>query len=577
METAGNLPRIELLESQFDELFDDEHFLTLHVGGRGSGKTKTNVLHFLRWGAVCTDQLYSLWANTWEHMENAILPPMTEVLEDIGMEYFIEKRVPDSLRSDWRRMGIRVPQLRHRNLKLCIWRNGVHIYLGTFGGNHWRRVKGLEVLLSIAEEYPEPDTPKDFLTYLIGSTRCGKGREGECKRRRHPHKIVAKGNVPLNQPDHFIYKQVEMLQAREVERLARGERPYFRLIESDTKGNTHLQAEFDENLRAALDPETYELQTSGRLRRNTSSLTYHQYSEQNVLATLKYDPLRPLHMWFDFNVTPAAVGFGHDLRYDEIPEAEIHAKHHYFGVVGELFSDNDPMFTDQVAQALLEDPTNDPAARCNEIGCGDPLDAHLETNEGYLCRRCGSMCSGAAVQYEWSRKHLHVPPNWRGLMRHRSHIYVYGDASGSASHADAISAGGSRKILRDTFDENLGERVHFRFKEANPRIVLRELAVNRLLRSTDGIRSLFFAPWCTAHLDDCRETVPDPKTGVAKKEYPTAAAKKRSEYWKRTHCLDGLGYMVDFRWPVIIPKGGQLPQGEGEQTETPLDRMWPEP
>lgn len=599
---TDGLPEIELWESQDDELFGcDDHYLVFVCGGRGSGKTKVNPLHLLRRGQLCTDQPYALCANTWDQLINAILPPIQEVFAEIGWEegrdYVMGRQVPRAWRREWRRRGIKVPTIRLRNIKMLVCRNGLHIYLLTLANQSWRRIKGHEIQALFAEEMTEPDVPMaEFITYAVGSVRCGKGRDDECRKRGHLHQIFIKFNVPLHNPSHPVYRIVENYQTREKERAARGLKPFFRLIEAATSENKALPASFHENMRDALDPETYEEQTSGKLVRRSQDLTYYRFSEKNVLGMkekntagpgLYYDPHAPLHVWFDFNTTPAVAGWGHDLRLDDVPPSDIKAGHEYFGVIGELFSDNDPMHTDQVAKALLEDPTAKTPldGRCVESGCGHPIAKHMNMGaRGFLCSVCewkpepGSkmFCSGQPIGYEFSRKYIHAPPNWRGLVKHRGKIFIYADASGEQEHAAAVK-GPSLSILRKMFGEAIpSERLSFRTKKANPRIINRELAVNRSLRSQAGIHTLFIGAWCSAHIADLREVVPDPKTGTAKKVQWTEAAKKKGdEYPKRGHLLDALGYMVDYRWPFLMPKSGGLPAMAEAPDFGTLETDWP--
>lgn len=548
-DAEADLPQIDLSAKQCDELFDDEHTLIAHVGGRGSGKTKIDGLHFMRRSGIWTDGIYALFANTYAQLHGAIVPPIVEMLELAGIDHVYENQAPAAWRKAWKKAGIVVPKRRLRNVKLWIWENGIHIFLGTLAGNAWTRIKSFEIIFALVEEFTEPQVPEGFLTYLLGSVRCGKGKK--CP---HRHQIVLKGNVPLNDPGHWCYKRIENLIAKEDERKKLGQKPFFRLIESSTKDNPHLNEGFDEMLRAALDPETYDAQTSGKLRRNVAGLVYHQFGEQNILASLVYDPYRALDLWFDFNVEPSIGGWGHDLRLDEVPETYVRSGLDYFGIIGEWFSES-PMTTEQTAHALCEDPTVDQRClNCDGSTCKALMSDHIETGEGWLCRKCAKFCDGQTLRFGWDRKPLHAPSNWRGLMRHRGKINVFYDASGGARHADASQLGGSIGILRDVLMANLGDRVRFHGKSSNPSIHMRLLAVNRGLCNAQGVRSVFVAPWCTAHIDDFREVVPDPKTGHPKKMQATQDNKKRSEYWKRTHCSDGFGYRQDIRAPAIIPR-----------------------
>lgn len=568
------------------------------IGGRGSGKSFLEKYIFSRWASLCTELHWGIFGSTTTVLDT-ILAPFTELLDQVGMEY-CRGQEPDEWREGWLRDGVKVPARRRRaSMKLLILRNGAHFVTGSLVNNAYTRFKSFEFNGIYFGEGTEPGVDLDALTTLWGATRCGKAKKGEdgvwrCEEPGHLHHLVLGGNEPLNDPSHWIYRKHDELTAQEAVRKEQNRRPFYRVIFSSTYDNPRTGGDFVDGLRSALDAETFKSQTQPTLKRNVSSLSYHQFSEKNILkhrdagGFLSYDPRRPLRMWFDFNATPAIAGWGHDLRYDEVPPQELHPGHghapDYFGVIGELFSGAEPMGTDAVAHALIEDPSRD--SRCADCKC--ELAKHFETDSlGFICMLCswknpktGRSCLGVPVQFDQSRRNfLHATSNWRGLINHRSLIYVYADASGAALDAGQHDPkGGKIKILRDVFSANLGERVHFRIKPSNPAISLRVLAMNRALRAANGVRSLFFGDWCTEHIADGYEVVPDPKTGLPLKVQVSPKAKKAGGYWSRTHCFDGLGYMVDYRWPAMGPGGNFLPMQSGDEfAGTPLDTKWPEP
>lgn len=568
-ETAG--PSIDLLPHQDAELahlLDDSgtgYALTVIVGGRGSGKSETDYLQLFLRSERCVDQPFALFANTDAQLQTFIAI-ITEKLDAIGMRHVYETTAPKSWRKRWRREGIRVPPRRLRNLKMWIWEDGTHIFTGTLVNNSYTRIKSLDVQAALIEEGTEPGVTRNAITTILGAVRCGLGKSkngtSECRRRRHLHEVVVKCNVPLLDPSNYIYSFVEEMEAKEEQRKHEGRPPFFRLIESGTTDNPHTGEDYVERLRAALDANTFEEQTSGKLRRNVAALSYHQFSDLNILGSLAYDPNRPLHIWFDFNATPATAGWGHDLRYDEVPEPELRSGHKYVGVIGELFSDNDPLLTDQVAEALLLDPKRDGVC----VDCRHDMTEHIELN-GFFCRTCAwsqpddpaRHCEGRTLEYSTKRKYIHAPDNWRGLMRHRSMIYVYGDVNDSAHTSSAVH-GGSWQILRDAFASNLREGTYeFRVPKMNPRITLRVLAVNVGLQAKNGVRSVFVHPRCTAHIADFREVVPDPKTGEPKKVPKSPSQRRKDDYWKRTDISDAFGYFYAYRFPAIIPRAGAVP------------------
>ena len=564
------------------------------IGGRGSGKSFLEKFLFWRWMTLCTELHWGIFGAT-DTVLHTILAPFIELLEHFRLDYCFESQAPQEWRDGWDRDGIKYPPRRLRSHKLLIVRTGAHFVTGSLVNNAYTRFKSFEFNGNYFGEGTEPGVTLDALTTLWGATRCGKARKGDdgvwrCMEPGHLHQLVLGGNEPLNDPSHWIYKKHDELTQQETARKEAGHRPFYRVIFSSTYDNPRTGEDFVDGLRAALDEDTFKSQTKPTLRRNVASLTYHKFSDDNILPLrtstrfgLAYDPRRPLHIWFDFNPTPAVAGWGHDLRVraDEVPPLDVRPGRAYFGVIGELHSGAEPMSTDQVAHALLEDPSTD--SRCSDCGC--QLGEHFETGSGFICRRCswrgpgGAYCSGRPIRFEESRKKfLHATPNWRGLIHHRSDIYVYGDASGGAASSTSHNADGNIKILRDIFGANLGERVHFRFKASNPSIALRELAVNRSLCAANGVHGVFFGDWCVEHIADGREVVPDPKTGVAKKVSVSPKARKAGGYWARTHSFDGFGYFIDYRWPAMGEGGNFLPmQSDMDFADTPLETHWPEP
>lgn len=587
-------PTIDLWPWQYQALFDCDQYPALHLcGGRGSGKSYIDAPRVLRWADLTTELYYGIFAPT-ESQLQTVLAPIRKALAYLEIGESFEKDPPREWQEQWDADGILYPSPRLRKDKVWIWENGMHIFCATVLNNAYTRAKSLDFNAILFQEATEPGVHNNVFTTLVGCLRCGaatKQRDGSwrCVVPGHIHQLVTAYNVPLRDPSHFIRKKVRRLLDQEATRKDAGKKPYFFLIQSRTQDNRATGDDYLDNLAAEMDADTFIEQTSGDLFTvSANQLTYRAFTNDNILPRrdwlkpLVYDPKRPLHIWFDFNTTPACAGWGHDLLPHEVPDIERKGGHEYFGVIGELFSDNDPMHTDQVAEALLEDPREyvPPSdQRCNDCGrksCPSFVRDHLPLGDGvFHCTVCGASCAGHAITYPTSKKYIHATPNWRGLKSHRGKIFVYGDASGKSEHAAAVK-GPCLQILRNAF-EVLGDHVEFRFKEGNPPIVLRELAVNRSLCTAGGIRTLFFAPHVTAHLADCREVVPGPDGTALKKQWSEAARKKGDEYPKRTHCLDGLGYKIDYTNPAHIPKAGGMPATADGPDFGPLATDWPEP
>jgi hypothetical protein len=585
---------------QYEALVRCDHYKILNlIGGRGSGKSFIEGPRVIRWMKLSTELYWGIFGAT-DMVLNTIMAPVTDLLTVMGLEWWYEKQPPPGLRTSWALQGIRVPPPRLRQHKILVVENGLHVVTGSLVNGAYTRFKSIEFNRIYIGESTEPGVTKNAILTLLGASRCGKATKGDdgvwrCREQGHIHGLDMAGNVPLNDPSHFIYRFDEQLRKREAKRLEEGKPPFYRLINSATKDNPHTGADYDEMLQSAMDEQTYIQQTSGKLTRNVSALTYYAFSDQNITDKLVYDPKRPLHIWFDFNNAPATAGWGHDLRLDEVPEIDRRegGPYHYFGINGELFSGTNAMQTEQVAYALLEDrkyadATKD--ARCLDCRC--PMKEHMElTGSGHMCRMCmhrtsldpKRFCSGevfrdvTADDQPPAARFIHAHPNWRGLLNHRADIFVYGDASGKATHADASVVGGSRRILKLIFEEALGERVHFRFKESNPNITHRLAAVNRGFMSGTKVRSVFIAPHCTAHIADFREVVPDPKTNEPMKISMPKGLSDPDHYSMRTHSSDGFGYHLDYRFPFRPPKADEMPWVNDASDTGPFATDWPRP
>jgi len=584
---------IGLLPWQFDSVFNHDSIRWLNiVGGRGAGKSYTDVPRVFRWAEMCTELAYGLFAAT-DTLLQTMLAPIRKAADDLHIEHVYESQAPQEWRDAWDMQGIKYPPARLREGKFWIWETGAHFYTGSVINNAYTRAKGIDFNAILFAEYTEPGVTIKALLTLFAGLRCGSATQEAdglwyCRQPGHLHMLVTSGNVPLNDPSHFIYKKNEQLQKQERERELAHKPPFYRLLEIPTRANPMTGEMYDDGLRSMYDPQTYDEQTAGNLRRRTEHLSYYAFSEQNILDTLTYDSKRPLYMWFDWNALPAVAGWGHDMRLDEVPEPMRRKGRHYFAIVGELFSDNDPMTTDQVASALLVDPTRKSGA-CIEDGCHHDMERHLETGSGFLCAVCQwrapnvkpvQHCSGGVMQSPLrsglQQSYLHAPPNWRGLVNHRGRIYVYGDANDGRGTAAAI-AGGSIKILREMFGDALGDRVEFRIPSVNPLVKLRTLTVNRGFRDGHDIASVYIHSRCEAHIADFHEVIPDANGDPLKVSKSPSQRRAGNDYWKRTDISDAWGYHWSARFPALVPKSSGLPIGPGEDDDGPLANRWATP
>lgn len=584
---------VELLPHQFEAVFNCDRYRWLfEIGGRGSGKTFKDKVRAVRWAELSTELAWGIFGATEEMLQSA-LAPIRDTIEEMGIDHVYTSRVPLEWQEQWDRDGIKYPAQRLRSKKFWVWETGAHFFTGSIVNNAYTRAKGIDFNAILIVEGTEPGVDLNAITTLYGGCRCGSAVRGEdgvwqCIDPSHLHQLVLEGNVPLSNPSHWIYKLNERMQRAEEKRALAGEPPFYRLITSSTQDNPMTGRGYVDGLRAAMDPVTFIEQTSGNLTRNRARLSYHQFSELNILDSLVYDPRRPLYMWFDWNATPAVAGWGHDLQWDEVPEPERKAGHHYFGIIGELFSDEDPLHTDQVAEALLVDPVRNGAC----VHCHHDLEKHMETVRGYLCRMCAwrvpnvdppMHCSGKVLEPTLSesarRGYINAPSNWRGLLHHRGMIHIYGDVNDGGGNASSV-AGGSIKILRDMLGESkaLQNRVEFHFPKVNPKIKHRVLAVNRGFCGADGVREVFVGSWCEAHITDFRDVVPDPTTGEPLKVSKSPSQRKQgNDYWKRTDISDAWGYHWSHRFPFTLPTSDGVPMGQDDMLEARFADGWRKP
>lgn len=119
---------------------------------------------------------------------------------------------------------------------------------------------------------------------------------------------------------------------------------------------------------------------------------------------------------------------------------------------------------------------------------------------------------------------------------HKTGLVVYGDAAGQARHTS--SSFSDYQIIRDKLKDFPGFTSKFKLK--NPSVKDRINAVNSKLKACDGSRHLFVHPRCKKLIKDF--------TSVVYKEGTTDISKENLEL---THLTDGLGYQIDFEYPVV--------------------------
>ena len=121
------------------------------------------------------------------------------------------------------------------------------------------------------------------------------------------------------------------------------------------------------------------------------------------------------------------------------------------------------------------------------------------------------------------------------FQNHKAGLIVYGDATGKSR--DTSSSLSDYQIIIDAFKNVPGFQL--KVKDANPFVKDRINAVNSKLCAMDGSRHIFLKPGLKA--------LPKDLMNVVRKDGSTDLDKSDPDL---THISDGLGYMVDYEFPV---------------------------
>ncbi len=169
---------------------------------------------------------------------------------------------------------------------------------------------------------------------------------------------------------------------------------------------------------------------------NFAGRAYHAFGDWNKARLIdRYDPRRPLHFCFDFNVEPGTATVVQEMR---LPAATQLEELDGTAIIGEVWI---PRSSDTVK----------------------------------VCNRLGQ---------DWG-------PEGRD---HQGPIYVYGDATGGAGGTAKV-LGSDWDLVKATLPLHFGgNRIKYRVPKSNPRERVRLNAVNSRCRSTEGIVRLMVDP-----------------------------------------------------------------------------------
>ena len=133
---------------------------------------------------------------------------------------------------------------------------------------------------------------------------------------------------------------------------------------------------------------------------------------------------------------------------------------------------------------------------------------------------------------EMCREFLKKP--W--MKNHTAGLWVYGDAAGNSRSTKASLS--DYQIIQDILGKVPDFRLHV--KNANPEVKDRTASVNSMLRAMDGTVRTEIHPRCKWLHQDLMDVTRKPGTNDIDKKNPD-----------RTHSSDGLGYFVEYEFPVV--------------------------
>lgn len=221
---------------------------------------------------------------------------------------------------------------------------------------------------------------------------------------------------------------------------------------------------------------------------NFTGRAYYPFTEAQHTASLVYNPDAPLILCFDFNVEPGVAAVCQEQTLPGQYER------------------------DAAGAALLDKPI---------IGTGVIGEVWIPTNSNTpaVCRK---------LIQDWGD--------------HRGRVVCYGDATGG-SRGSAKVDGSDWELITKELRPKFKDRLSFRVKPANPAERARLNAVNSRLKSAVGEVRLMVDPGKAPHVVRDLEGVVLLKGGSGELDKKATPA--------LTHISDGLGYYVEYEFPVV--------------------------
>jgi hypothetical protein len=246
-----------------------------------------------------------------------------------------------------------------------------------------------------------------------------------------------------------------------------------------------LDPEEIEAARRQLDPLVFAQEYEASFV-NFTGRAYYPFLDSSHCASLRYNPLAPLILCFDFNVEPGVCAI---VQEQELP--------------GQFERDS-------AGLARLDRPI---------FGTGVIGEVHIPHNSSTpaVCRK--------------------VVKDWGG---HLGSVRCYGDASGGA-RGSAKVAGSDWELIKTELRPIFKDRLHFKVKRANPPERSRVNAVNSRLQAGNGEIRLM--------VDRKASNVIKDLEGVRLLEGGSGEIDKAATK-KLTHISDALGYYIEYEFPT---------------------------
>jgi hypothetical protein len=288
---------------------------------------------------------------------------------------------------------------------------------------------------------------------------------------------------------NHYYEVAMKAQAESRERGAKSEWGYFHWISADILPPEEIDA-----AKRDLDELTYQQEYEASFV-NFEGRAYYPFHRDKHIGNLRYDPTKPLIFCFDFNVAPgtAVVCQEQELpaQWKRNPKGEVlmDFKGNKIPIVG----------TGVIGEVYIERNSNTPA----------------------VCRK---------LITDWGT--------------HKGIVLAYGDATGGAAGSAKV-LGSDWDLIKSAMREHYGDRFSVRVKTHNPPERARVNAMNtRLLNGAKEIHMLVDVIKAPHVVKDFE--------GVATLKGGSGEIDKKADS-RLTHLTDGLGYYIDYEYPVVKP------------------------